>query len=198
MRILNCVVVVLAACLLAAAQGDSDSLADAARSAHAPAAKSKKVITDESLNFDRGPLPDMNIDGVDNSDDIVKAISKYKQDHTPEETEQAVRGWYDRYDMMFQKALDENNAIHSRSQDRLNHPPTLVYGGEEEVPYRRLDEIRRDQQLSDLQNQRKVQRNGLLEARIQQTFQKVRTGIGAFGLHYDWMKIRFGNGNGSW
>ncbi len=196
MRILNVIVVILAAGLSVAAQDDAGSLADAARKAQATTTKSRKVITDENLNFDHGPLPDMNIDGVDNSDDIVKAISKFKQEHSAEETEQVVRGWYDRYDMMFQKAFDENNAIKSRAQDRVAHPPSLIYRDDES--YRRIDEIRRDQVLSDLQNQRKVQKNGLLEARIQQTFQKVRTGIGAFGLHYDWLKIRFGNGNGSW
>jgi hypothetical protein len=155
------------------------------------------VVTDETLNTDRGPLPEMNIDGVDNSDDIIKAVASYKKEHTPVEVEEAVRSWYDHYDMMFQKAFDENNAIKNRAQDRAAHPSSLAYRDDEDS-YKRIDELRRDQALSDLQNQRKVQKNGLLEARIQQTVQKVRTGIGQFGLRYEWMKIRFGNGNGSW
>jgi len=190
--------VALSAC--ARAQDDSPSVADAARKARTTPIKSKTVITEENLNSRPGPLPDMNIEGVDNSDEIIKAISAYRQDHSPTEIEQVVRAWYDRYDMMFQKAFDENVAIKSRLQDRTAHPPQLIYPDsyQDTDAYKRIDEIRRDQAFSDLQNQRKVQKNGLLEARIQQTFQKVRTGIAAFGLRYDWMKIRFGNGNGSW
>ena len=195
MRLLNAIVILLFSCLAVFAQ--EDSVADAARKTHASASKAKTLITDETLNYDHGPLPEMNIDGVDNSDDIINAIKKYKENHTPDETEVAVRGWYDRYDMMFQKAFDENTAIRARIQDRAAHPPSLIYREEAEA-YRRIDEIRRDEMMADLQNQRKVQKNGLLEARIQQTLQKVRTGIGAFGLRYEWMKIRFGNGNGSW
>lgn len=197
MRVLLVLVVVFVAVMLVSAQDDSTSVADAARKAHSTPAKSKTTITDENLTSNRGPLPDMNIDGVDNSDDIIKAIAKYRQDHKPDEVEQVIRGWYDHYDMMFQKASDENNAIRSRKQDQAAHPPTLVYR-EDEESYKRIDEIRRDQVLSDLQDQRKLQKNGLLTARIQQTLQKVRTSIAAMGLRYDWMKIRFGNGNGSW
>lgn len=110
-----------------------------------------------------------------------------------------MREWYDRYDMMFQKAFDENNAIKSRKQDRQVNAPRYFYpDGDYPATYRQMDEARRQALLADLQDEKKVQKNGLLQARIQQTLQKVRTGIGADGLKYDWMKIRFGNGNGSW
>ncbi|MGZ4813809.1 MAG: hypothetical protein ACXVZV_00265 [Terriglobales bacterium] len=197
MRIAYILVLVLAGCMVSLAQDDSASVADAARKIHPNAGKAKTVITEENINSARGPVPDINIDGVDNSDEIIKTICAYRKNHTPEETELVVRGWYDRYDMMFQKALDENNAIKSRVQDRVGHPPTLTYRDDEDA-YRRYEEIRRDQALSDLQDQRKVQKNGLLEARIQQTLQKVRNGISSAGMRYEWMKIRFGNGNGSW
>ena len=112
-----------------------------------------------------------------------------------------MREWYDRYDMMFQKAFDETNAIKSRKQDRQVNAPQYYYrDGDDPETYRQIDEARREVLLADLQDQKKVQKNGLLQARIQQTLQKVRTGIGTGtgGLKYDWMKIRFGNGNGSW
>ncbi len=189
----------LLACMSSVGQDDSSSLADAARKSRALAAKAKTVINEDNFNANHGPIPDMNIDGVDNSDEIIKAINAYKKDHTPEEIELAVREWYDRYDMMFQKAFDENDAIKSRKQDRQVNAPRYFYpDGDYSATYRQMDEARRQALLADLQDQKKVQKNGLLEARIQQTLQKVRTAIGSNGLHYDWMKIRFGNGNGSW
>ena len=39
--------------------------------------------------------------------------------------------------------------------------------------------------------------NGMLAGRLQQAFMKIRNGINRYNLHYDWFKIRNGNGNGS-
>jgi hypothetical protein len=174
------------------AQDGSGSLVDAARKARDSKAKSKVVITDENLNSDRGPLPDINIEGVDNSDDIVKAIDQYRRTHTLAETEHVIRDWYNRYDLLFQHAFAENEELRLRAQDRSVEPHEY---SDDYVKYR---EQRSSEIHSQLQDSRTTQKNGLLMARLQQTLQKVRSAIFPFGLKYDWMKIRFGNGNGSW
>jgi hypothetical protein len=152
--------------------------------------KSKVVVTEENLVSARGPLPDMNIEGVDNSDDVIKAIDQYRRSHTSEETEQVVRAGYNQYDTLFQKAWSDNEEIKSRARDQATAP--RHYSDD----YRRYQEQRTAQVHSGLRDQRATLRNGLLMARIQQSLQKVRSGIQAFNLRYDWMKIRFGNGNG--
>lgn len=178
--------------ILAFAQNDTTSLADAAKRAREGKPKSKMVITEENFTPLHGPLPDLNIEGVDNADDVVKAIDTYRRSHTAAETEQAIREWYDDYDLMFQKAFRENEEIKARNQDRS------AEATEYPDDYRKYQEQRTTAIRSALQDQRTVQKNGLLMARIQQGIQKVRSGIQMFNLRYEWMKIRFGNGNGSW
>ena len=174
------------------AQDGSGSLVDAARKGREGKTKSKVVITDENLASDRGPLPDINIEGVDNSDDIVKAIDQYRRAHTPAETEHVVRDWYDRCDLLFQHAFAENEELKARAQDRSVQPQ------EYSDDYEKYREQRSAEVHSQLQDSRTYHKNGLLMARLQQTLQKVRSAIFPFGLKYDWIKIRFGNGNGSW
>lgn len=179
-----------AACLVA--QNDSPSLADAARKTRESKAKAKIVVTEETIALQRGPLPDLNIEGVDNSDEVIKAIDKHRQSHTPAETEQVVREWYNRYDMMFQRAFTENEEMKARAQDRFIEPRQYSDN------YRQYQEQRVTELHSALMDQRSMQKNNLLIARIQQSLQKIRNGIQSFNLRYEWMKIRFGNGNGSW
>jgi hypothetical protein len=38
------------------------------------------------------------MDVADSGDDVIAAIAEYKKTHKPEETEDAVRRWYDKYD----------------------------------------------------------------------------------------------------
>jgi hypothetical protein len=68
-----------------------------------------------------GPLPRLKMEGAENADDIVLAISKYKANHTAEETEQAVHIWHDRYDQMLAASTQENQEILSlRSANMSN------------------------------------------------------------------------------
>lgn len=85
------------------------SIAAAARSTKAQkTGRAKKVITDEDMEAVAGPLPRLKMDGAENADEVVAAIAKYKLDHTPEQTEQAVHVWYDRYDDILGAAIQEN------------------------------------------------------------------------------------------
>jgi hypothetical protein len=95
------------------------SIAAAARDAKAQKAKAKKVFTDEDMEATAGPLPRLKMDGPENSDDVVAAIAKYKTDHTPEQTENAVHIWYDRYDDMLAAAIPDESRRHGTSPDEL-------------------------------------------------------------------------------
>jgi hypothetical protein len=177
--------------LILSAQEPAPSLADAAKKSSGTT-RAKLVIDDDNLRVTRGPIPDMNIEGVDNSDEIIKAIDTFRRSHSASETEQTIRSWYDRYDLLFQHAFDENTEIKARRQDRA--ADLQKYPDD----WKKLQERRSTEIHSELQDQRSVQKNGLLMARIQQTVQRVRTAMQGYGLKYEWMKIRFGNGNGSW
>jgi hypothetical protein len=168
------------------------SLADAAKAARGAKARSKVVIDEENFRSMRGPIPEMNIEGVDNSDAIIKAMDEYRRSHNPQETEIAIREWYNHYDLMFQHAFEQSAEIRDRAQDR--YPDPHPYPDD----YRKYQEQRSTEIRSAIQDQRLIQKNGLLMARIQQCVQKVRGALYSFGLKYEWMKIRFGNGNGSW
>lgn len=93
----------------ASGETGNSPLAAAARSAKAQkAAKAKKVFTDEDMEATAGPLPHLKMDGAENADEVVAAICEYKTKHTPEQTEEAVHIWYDRYDEMLQAAIRVN------------------------------------------------------------------------------------------
>ena len=177
------IAIILATCLSSVAQDDSPSLADAARKAKESKPVAKKVITEETLEVDRGPIPALNVDGRDNISDVVKAIGEYKFKHTLEETEQLVREWYNRYDHMMQRASDENAEIRSRQQDRriqFREYPRDPKQYREQV----LTEAR-----SAAQDEKLLRQNGLLAGRIQSAFYKVKTELNSkYRLNYEWLK----------
>lgn len=187
-----CLLIVIASSLCLMAQEGTPSLADAAKKARDGKAKSKVVINEENFVTNRGPLPDLNLDGLDNSDDVFKAIDKYRLTHSKQETEQVVHDWYDRYDAMLEHAIQQNFDIVAQAQDRATYPTRYP------DDYKRYAEQRGIEVRSAIQDERLMRKNNLLTARIQQGFQKIRNSLLGMGLRYEWMKIRFGNGNGSW
>jgi hypothetical protein len=55
-----------------------------------------------------GPLPRLKMEGTENSDEIIEAIKTYRAKYTAEQTEQAVRIWYERYDEVLAAAIQNN------------------------------------------------------------------------------------------
>jgi hypothetical protein len=168
------------------------SLADAVRGSKAQkSAHAKKVITDEDMEATAGPLPRLKMDGAENADEVVKAISDYKTTHTPEQTEQAVRIWYDRYDEMLAAAIQDNqDTMVLRNANSSNGYELCQESGD----YQQC----RNRQMADQRGARsdqvKMTKNNQLEVRIQHVFMKVRNGLCMNNLHYDWFKIRTTNG----
>jgi hypothetical protein len=168
------------------------SIAAAARDAKAQkAGHAKKVVTDEDMEATAGPLPRLKMDGAENADEVIAAIVDYKSSHTPEQTEKAVRIWYDRYDEMFAGAIQENadmtvlrNANSSNGYDLCQES-----GDYQQCHYRQMAE-----QRGARNDQVKMMKNNQLEVRIQHAFGNVRNGLMQNHLHYDWFKIRTTNG----
>ncbi len=169
-----------------------NSIAAAARDAKAQkAARAKKVFTDEDMEAVSGPLPKLRMEGAENGDEVVAAIAKYKQGHTPEETERAVRIWYERYDEMLAGAIQENLDIRVLREANQSNGYELCQQSQDyqKCQSRQMAEMRgaRNDQLQST-------KNGQLEVRIQHVFGKVRAGLMQNNLRYDWFKIRTTNG----
>src|SRR5882757_7955243 len=162
----------------------------------AGARKAKVVVDDDNLHSQRGPIPAIALDGVDNSDEIIRAIQEFKKINKPAETEEAVRFWYDEFDSLMADALDDNTRLIKRKEDRSLTEATGSYYGRD-GDYDKAMQRRNSAISEDREDFRRGRKNGFTIARIQQTFMKVRTGIQIGGLKYDWFKIRNGNGNGS-
>jgi hypothetical protein len=178
----------------AAAQDSSDSgnsLAGAAKTAKLQrAAHAKKVFTDEDMEETRGPLPLLNMEGAENSDDVVAAISKYKLTHNADETEQAVHIWYDRYDQMLAAAIQENQDMMSLRNANVSNGYALC---QESQDYQKCASRQMAEQRGAQSDQTEIMKNNALEVRIQHSFMKVRNGLNMNNLHYSWFKIRTTN-----
>jgi len=158
--------------------------------------KAKTVITDDTLQRQLGPIPGIVFEGVDNSDEIIRAIREYRKNHAPAETEEVVRHWYNEFDTMMARTLDDNARLVARKEDRRLAIATGEYG-ERVANYSALEERRNGEIRADRDDFRRLRQNGLMMARIQQTFLKVRGDLQRCYLRYEWFKIRNGNGNGS-
>lgn len=137
------------------------------------------------------PLPKLRMDGPENGEEIVAAIGEYKASHTPDETEAAVRAWYERYDQDLAAAIKQNQVVSSlREENSSNGNEICRQGGD----YMACENRRRAEYIGTRHDQNTLQNNVQLEVRIQHAFMKVRGGIARYNLHYDWFKIRTTNG----
>ena len=175
------------------AQGSSDgSIAAAARnSKNAKGNRAKKVVTDEDMEATAGPLPRLKMDGAENSDEVVTAIAHYKSNHRAEQTEQAVRIWYDRYDQMLSAAIQSNLDIQAIRQANLSNAENLCQEGRD---YQQCETRRMAEYRAQRGDQAEIANNVALEVRLQHALNKVRIGLARNNLRYDWFKLRTTNG----
>jgi hypothetical protein len=174
---------------------DSQSLADVAKEAKKDkTAHAKKSVTDDDLESKKGPLPRLNIEDTDNSDEIIEAIEKFKDKHNERETERAIHDWYDEYDEMLAAAIRENKDLREQRESTSYHGYEMCQQG---VSYKQCQERRQTEIRGNRHDQFVMRDNGMVTGRIQQSFMKIRTGIGKYNLRYDWFKVRNANGYGS-
>ena len=172
--------------------GDADSsLAAAAKTSKVQkAAKAKKVFTDEDMEATAGPLPRLKMDGAENADEVVAAISKYKLTHTPEQTEAAVHIWYDRYDEMLQAAIRENLDVQTLRAANVSNGYELCMQSQD---YQQCQNRQMAEQRGARSDQLELAKNNNFTVRIQHSFMKVRNGLQMNNLRYEWFKIRTTN-----
>ena len=173
--------------------GTASPLAAAARNGKDKTAHAKKVFTDDDMEVNAGPLPRLKMDGPENGDEIVTAIKKYKETHTPEQTEQAIRTWYDRYDEMLVATIQENRDMATLSSANMSNGNELCQQSQDY-------EHCQSRQMTDLRGNRSDQavmiKNTALMMRIQRVFQKVKGGLMMNDLHYSWFRIQTNSYNG--
>lgn len=181
---------------LAQTETQPKSLAEIAREAKQQKKEQAKIVLNEDSPGTAKPLiPDVFPGGLDNTDEILKAIEDYRAGHNAKETEEVIHIWFDKHDSMLANAIEENKRIEERDRDRqMGYLPSDVqYRSPEEY-----QEARRIEIISRREDYKRKQENGLLSARIQQTFTKVRSALMGKGMKYEWFKIRCGNGNCSY
>jgi hypothetical protein len=171
------------------ASADSgNSLAGAARSAKVQrASHAKKVFTDEDMEATDGPLPRLKMDGPENSDEVLAAISTYKLTHTSEQTEQAVHMWFDKYDQILAAAIQQNHEVAALRSANMSNGNALC---QESQDYQHCASRQMAEQRGAQSDQQEYIKNSAAMMRIQQSFQKVRTGLQMSSLRYSWFKIR--------
>jgi hypothetical protein len=169
-------------------------LAAAASSAKAQkTGHAKKVFTDDDMEANAGPLPRMKMDGPENGDEIVAAITKYKETHTPEQTEQAIRTWYDRYDEMLVATIQENRDMATIGSVNLSNGNELCQQSQD---YEHCQSRQMADQRGSRTDQTQMIKNNALMMRIQRVFQKVRGALMMNNLHYSWFRIQSNSYNG--
>jgi len=181
--------------------GSSDTsgpLGDVAKKSNkSSASKAKIVVTDDNLKSQRGPIPEIALEGMDNSDEIVKAIQEFGKSHSPAETEDAVRAWYEEWDKALVRAIDDNKMLIARKEDRNLSGVTRQQCYEDPPDYCRELDRRNSEIRQDRDDYHSYNRNGLHIGRIQQTLIAVRGRLQAPYLRYSWFKVRNANGVGS-
>lgn len=174
--------------------GTASPLAAAARDAKAQkTARAKKVFTDDDVEGNVGPLPRMKMEGPENGDDIVTAITKYKETHTAEETERAIHTWYDRYDEMLVATIQENKDMAALSSANTNNASELCQQSQD---YQQCQSRQMADQRGMRTDQTQMMKNSTLMMRIQRVFMKVRGCLMMNELHYSWFRIQSNSYNG--
>ena len=174
-----------------ASSNPEGSIAAAARSSKKPnGAHAKRVFSDEDMEVWSGPLPKLKMEGTENSDEIIAAIGAYQITHTPEQTEKAVRQWYERYDEILKAAIE--NGMEMQSLRNANSSNSYQLCSEGQNQDCRAHQIAA--QRSAPNDQAEMQRNFNAESRIQQAFMRIRNALWMHRLHYEWFKVRTTNG----
>ncbi|HEY6972317.1 MAG TPA: hypothetical protein VJA94_24100 [Candidatus Angelobacter sp.] len=184
------------ALLAQSASEQPKSLAEIASESKKQKSQGKIVITDDNHQPDKPLIPDVFSGGIDNIDEILKAIDNYRSTHNLQETQDVLHTWYDKHDALLANAIEQNRRIEQRERDRqlgYSASDAQPRNGQEYVEMQRIELASRRDDL------KRKQENGLLSARIQQAFNRVRVQMKQkYGMNVDWLKIRCGNGNCSY
>ena len=174
---------------------EQSALAAAAQNAkNQRAGKAKKVFTDDDMSLRHGPFAKLNLEGADNGDSILDSMIEYKKGHSPEETESAIRTWFEEYDTLLEAAIEESKQLRTlRNANTSNGYELCQEGGD----YEKCEKRRRSEVRGAMYDQNKIQENGVTIGRIQQTLMRIRNGLSVQVGSYPWFKVRSANGIGN-
>ena len=186
-----------AACQVPAPDSPSSqgSIADAARQSKAQTKHAKKVITDDELDTTGGVLPRLKLQGPENGSEVVAALAKYKTSHSAEQTEALLRAWYDRYEQMYEAAIQQNENMQAIQSANMSNDNELCQAGQDNDNYQQCQKRRIAEQRGARTDQVVAAKNYAIQNRIQQAFLTIRSGLFQSGLRYEWFKIRNQSGN---
>jgi hypothetical protein len=170
------------------------SVAAAARTSKKPAAHAKRVIDDDDLELHKSPIPRLSLEGNDNTAEIVAAVKKYKESHTPQQTEAAFHDWYSETNDVLTAAIRESSNLRDLRESNINNSNDLCQdsGDWEQCQRLRLADAR-----GARSDQNRIRNDGFVTGRIQQSFMRIRNDLMMIGLRYEWFKIQNANGVGS-
>jgi hypothetical protein len=168
-----------------------DSVAAAARSSKNQKAHAKKVFSDEDMEAWSGPLPRLKMEGTENADEIIAAITTYRAKHTAEQTERVVRIWYERYDEILAAAIQNNIETRVLRDANTSNGYELCM---ESRDYQQCNNRQMAEQRGARNDQVQIAKNFNVESRIQQAFMRIRNALMMNNLRYDWFKVRTTNG----
>jgi hypothetical protein len=170
------------------------SLAEIARDSRKEKKDPAKIILSNETEQEHKPqIPDVFSGGMDNVDEILKAIADYRCTHSLEETEAVVRIWYEKHDALLADAIEQNRRIEQRERDRQlgsamsdSHPRTMQ-------EFKEKQQVEMISRREDLMHK---QENSLLSTRIEQAFRRTRTLMKSkYSMNIEWFKIRCGKAN---
>jgi hypothetical protein len=173
------------------APGSDDSLAAVARRAKSnKSAVAKKVITDDDIKATIGPLPRLKMKEAENGEAVIAAITSYKQNHSAEQTEEAVRRWFDEYDKDLEKAIQSNIEIKAVRGANVRNAYVLC---ENDQDYYECQKRRVAETDGARYDQAEIARNSEWIVRLQHSLMNIKNRLPQIGLHYDWFKVRTTN-----
>ena len=172
--------------------GTEQSLGTVVRNSKSKAnSHSKKVITEDDMDAAANQLPRIRMDGAENADEIIAAIGAYRSTHTPEQTEEVIQAWYERYDTDLAAAIQQNITVNTLREENFSNGNEMCREGGD---YQKCEGRRRAEYIGQRHDQYTMMKNAALEVRVQHVFMKVRGGIMRYNLRYPWFRIRTANG----
>jgi hypothetical protein len=131
------------------------------------------------------------MEGTENADEIIAAITTYRANHTAEQTERVVRLWYERYDEILAAALQNNIETRVLRDANTSNGYELCM---ESRDYQQCNNRQMAEQRGARNDQIQIAKNFNVESRIQQAFMRIRKALMMSNLRYDWFKVRTTNG----
>ena len=160
---------------------------EAKKNKAAPVAK--KVITNDDIVSQHGPLPSIKFDDDDNTEDIVDAVTNYRKTHKPEEAEQAIHDWFDDYDSILSAAIKSQSQSMSVQQSISFNSYHMC---QDSPNYAQC--MARSRGTYGAVQPGFPSDSGATIYRIQEAFRRVRDTLLRDNIKYKWFKIRILNG----